>query len=287
MRGAVVALVALSLCLSLAFIGDLGRPAGATALWVFVAMSFGLQWVAFVPAVILRTERFYDLMGTVGYLTLTAAALASTELDFRKLAVALAVAIWGLRLGSFLFLRIHRDGKDRRFDQIKINPPRFFAAWSLQATWVFITLLAVLLVLLRPSQPEFRITDVLGMGLWAVGFGIEATADAQKRAFRAREENAGRFISTGLWAWSRHPNYFGEILLWTGLAVVGAGVFQGSEWIGWVSPLFVTLLLLRISGVPTLEKEADRRWGDDPDYARYKAATPVLVPRPPQARETV
>jgi steroid 5-alpha reductase family enzyme len=112
-----------------------------------------------------------------------------------------------------------------------------------------------------------------------VGFALEAVADQQKRRFRERPENAGRFIATGLWAWSRHPNYFGEILLWTGVALVALPALDGWQLATLLSPVFVTLLLTRVSGVPLLEERADARWGDDPEYLAYKKRTPLLVPR--------
>ena len=107
-------------------------------------------------------------------------------------------------------------------------------------------------------------------------------ADLQKSRFRADPANRGRFISTGVWAWSRHPNYFGEIVIWVGVFVIAAPVLRGWQWVGILSPVFVTLLLTRVSGIPLLEKRADRQWGGRPEYEAYKARTSVLVPRPPR-----
>ena len=122
-----------------------------------------------------------------------------------------------------------------------------------------------------------------GIAIWSVGFVIEVVADRQKSNFKADPSNEGEFIDTGLWAWSRHPNYFGEITLWLGMAVLAVPVLSGWQWVTLVSPLFVTLLLTRVSGIPMLEKRADDRWGSDPDYRRYKEQTPVLIPRPPRS----
>jgi len=192
------------------------------------------------------------------------------------LLVAAAVILWALRLGSFLFLRIRKDGKDGRFDEIKQSPARFLVAWSLQGMWVFLTALSALIVLTASTPDGLMWTDALGFGMWALGFAVEVVADRQKSAFRARPESAGRWIDEGLWSRSRHPNYFGEILLWTGILVVGAGSFEGWQWLGVLSPLFVTLLLTRVSGIPMVEGRADARWGDDPAYQAYKQETPVL-----------
>jgi steroid 5-alpha reductase family enzyme len=119
----------------------------------------------------------------------------------------------------------------------------------------------------------------LGLLIWIAGFAIEVISDRQKSAFRHR--HPGRFVDTGLWAWSRHPNYFGEIVLWTGIAVIASSTLRGWQWVTLVSPVFVLFLLTRVSGIPMLEKRADERWGDDAAYQRYKENTPVLVPRPP------
>jgi steroid 5-alpha reductase family enzyme len=140
----------------------------------------------------------------------------------------------------------------------------------------------VWVVVLRPVD-GLGVLDAVGCALWLFGFGIEVMADAQKSAFRNNPDNRGRFISTGLWAWSRHPNYFGEIVLWTGLFLVSVSQLQGLEWLVGLSPVFVAGLLIAGSGIPLLEADADTRWGSDPDYQRYKATTPVLVLRPPSS----
>jgi len=104
-------------------------------------------------------------------------------------------------------------------------------------------------------------------------------ADAQKSRFKADPGNRGKFIQSGLWSRSRHPNYFGEIVLWTGVMIIALPVLQGWQWVALVSPLFVILLLTRVSGVPLLEKKADQAWGGQPEYEAYKKQTPVLIPR--------
>jgi steroid 5-alpha reductase family enzyme len=120
------------------------------------------------------------------------------------------------------------------------------------------------------------------VGLWGAGFAIEAIADHQKARFRADPANRDRFIATGLWAWSRHPNYCGEILLWAGVALVALPALSGFALVTLVSPLFVYVLLTRVSGIPLLEARSDSRWGADPAYRAYKARTPALWLRPPR-----
>jgi len=254
---------------------------GFPILFWCAGIAFGVQWVAFVPAYARQTERFYDLTGSLTYISVTVFALfASRSADIRSVVLTLLVLVWASRLGTFLFRRIRSEGSDSRFDDIKPSAPRFFVAWTLQGLWVFLTLCAALAAITKRQPAEIGAIDVLGLVIWALGFSTEAVADRQKSKFR--EAHPGRFIDTGLWAWSRHPNYFGEIVLWLGVAVIAASTLRGWQWVTMISPVFVALLLMRISGIPILEKRADERWGGNPAYEEYKAQTPVLVPRPPR-----
>ena len=248
------------------------------------AIVFGIQWLAWIPASIFQSERFYDLMGGMTYLAVVAFSLwagaQSDDPGTRELLISALVAIWSLRLSAFLFLRIHHTGKDGRFDQLKTSPIRFMVPWTLQGLWVFLTLNAVLVINTQSGEaPPLGIWDGIGTALWVVGFSIEVLADSQKSAFNSKEENEGRWIAEGLWARSRHPNYFGEILLWTGIAACGISCFEGPEMVAWVSPVFVYLLLTKVSGVPILDRRALEKWGDDPDYLSYRERVPALIPR--------
>jgi steroid 5-alpha reductase family enzyme len=244
------------------------------------ALAFAVQWVAFVPAYAKQTERFYDLTGSLTYIGVTLFALiASGSNDFRSVLLAALVLVWAVRLGSFLFARIRQEGSDGRFDEIKPNAPRFFVAWTLQGLWVFLTLCAALAAITALDPVPIGLLDALGLLIWSTGFAIEVVADRQKSAHR--EKHPGRFVDSGLWAWSRHPNYFGEIVLWVGVAVIASSTLRGWQWVTMISPVFVAFLLTRVSGIPILEKRADERWGDEPAYEQYKSQTPVLLPRPP------
>lgn len=247
------------------------------------ALAFAVQWVAFVPAYWRQTERFYDLTGSLTYVTVVGFAIvASASLDPRSVILGLLIFTWALRLGTFLFRRIRSEGSDSRFDGIKTSAARFFVAWTLQGLWVFLTLSAALAAITTTAPEDLGVRDVLGVGIWTAGFSIEVIADRQKSRFR--DEHPGRFVHTGLWAWSRHPNYFGEIVLWTGIFVIASSTLRGWQWVTAISPLFVVFLLTRISGIPILEKRAEERWGDQEAYRRYKRTTPVLIPRPPTDR---
>ncbi len=255
-------------------IGDL--PLFALA----VLTAFVVQWVAFVPAYLRQTETYFDLTGSVTYVTVTAGLLALTpERDARAVLLAALVVLWALRLGPFLFRRIRRAGSDDRFDEIKPSFGRFLLVWTVQGLWVTFTAMAAWIGITSTQRAELDAFAVVGTALWVLGFALEVTADLQKSRFRADPANAGRFITTGLWSRSRHPNYFGEILLWLGVALVAVPVLTGWQWVALASPVFVTLLLTRVSGVPLLEKKAEARWGGQPDYEDYVRTTPVLVPR--------
>ena len=262
---------------------DGSADVGSLPVFVLCAVvAFAINWIAFVPSYLARTEHYYDLVGSLTYLstTLLAAFLAS-PLDARAWLLLILVLIWSGRLGIFLFRRVRSAGKDGRFDTIKQSAPRFLVAWTTQGLWVIFTAAAAHAAIASADPQPFGILGIVGLVLWLTGFGMEAVADAQKSAFRADPANDGRFITTGLWAWSRHPNYFGEILLWVGVAVIALPALSGWQYVTLLSPVFVFLLLTRVSGIPMLERRADKRWGGQEDYEAYKARTPVLVPRPP------
>jgi steroid 5-alpha reductase family enzyme len=197
--------------------------------------------------------------------------------------VAAMVGIWTIRLGSFLFTRIHASGgADQRFEKIKVNPPRFLVAWTLQAIWVIFTASAALVIITSRQTAPLDGFFWVGAALWVIGFAFEVVADSQKRQFKKDPANKDRFIDTGLWAWSQHPNYFGEFLLWFGILVMAIPLLSGWSWLAVISPIFVYLLLTRVSGVNLLDGIAKERWGNNPRYQAYRKKTPVLFPRPPK-----
>ncbi len=247
---------------------------------LLVALAFLIQWLAFIPAFLRQTERFFDLTGSLTYISLvTIGILFAAAVDGRAILLWALVVIWAIRLGTFLFRRIHRAGKDNRFDDIKPYFIRFLNTWTIQALWVTFTVGAALVAITTANRKGLDLFALIGLLLWLLGFGIEVLADSQKSRFNADPENRGHFIRTGLWARSRHPNYFGEIMLWIGIAVIALPILRGWQWVTLISPAFVALLLTRVSGVPLLEKRADEKWGGQPDYETYKSTTPVLIPR--------
>jgi steroid 5-alpha reductase family enzyme len=260
-----------------------------SALVVCAAMILGIQWLCWIPASWKKTERYYDLTGGVTYLGAIVLSLWAGSQEeapsTREWILSAMVTVWAVRLASFLFLRIHRAGKDGRFDELKTSPVRFLVPWTLQGLWVFLTLLVVLVINCQAtSGAPMGLWDCIGIALWGLGFGIEVVADRQKSAFAARAKTPNPWIDEGLWARSRHPNYFGEILLWSGIALCGVSCFSGGEWAALVSPVFVALLLTKISGVPMLDERSMDRWGTDPAYLAYRARTRMLLPIPRSQR---
>ena len=284
------ALIALPLVLfvaaALALAGSQGgiTVSGIPLFALCVALAFVIQWAAFIPAFVMQTERYYDLTGSSTYITvMTVAVMLSPATDARSILLLLIVVVWAVRLGTFLFGRIRATGSDERFDNIKPSFARFLLAWTLQGLWVSFSLAAALAAITSEIRQQPGLFAGIGMLVWLLGFGIEVVADWQKSRFRAAPANRGRFINIGLWSWSRHPNYFGEIVLWIGVAIIALPVLRGWQLVTLISPVFITVLLTRISGVPLLEARADKKWGGQADYESYKASTPVLIPRPPSA----
>ena len=280
-------LVAISIAVTVVVLGIawLGDQTGSRlyGLPLMVAMAvgvFAVQWIGLIHARLFETEHYFDLVGSLTYVTVTVFAVQQAiDFGLRQQLIAAAVMIWALRLGPFLFMRIKKAGEDQRFRKIKLSTPRFLLTWTLQGTWVFITAGAALAAIMTPNTDALGGVFYAGVILWIIGFLVEVIADNQKSRFKADPANEGRFINTGIWSRAQHPNYFGEIVLWTGVAVMAWPSLSESALIFLASPLFVALLLTRISGIPLLRKTAGARWGDDPEYQAYLKETPVLIPR--------
>ena len=258
-----------------------GRTVAGIPLFALaVGLAFLIQWLVFIPAFALQSEKFFDLTGSLTYISvIIISVILSNALDGRTILLMALVLIWAVRLGTFLFRRIKKAGKDDRFDELKPSFFRFLNVWTIQGLWVSFTLAAALAAITTTNRRDLDLFALIGFLVWAAGFSMEVIADLQKSRFSADPENKGKFIHTGLWSRSRHPNYFGEIVLWVGVAIIALPVLQGWQWIALISPVFVTILLTRVSGVPLLEKKADAKWGGQEDDENYKKKTPVLIPK--------
>ena len=256
---------------------------GVPVFALIVGIAFLIQIVAFIPSYVAQTEHYYDLVGSFTYTSMTLlAAVLAAPLDTRSLLLAGLILIWTARLGTFLFRRVRKSGKDSRFDDIKPSFVKFLNVWVIQGLWVTLTAGAAWAAITAAERASIDALTMVGLVVWMLGFGIEVVADLQKSRFRADPANKGHFINTGLWSWSRHPNYFGEITLWLGIALIALPALSGWQLVTLISPVFVFLLITRVSGVPLLEQYADKTWGGQDDYEAYKARTSVLVPLPPK-----
>lgn len=277
-------LIILFIATGLALVGSQGGVVTFGGIPLFalgVAIAFIVQWIAFIPAYIKRTEKFFDLTGSLTYISvITLSVVLSPEVDIRSILLLVLVIIWAIRLGTYLFRRIMKEGEDKRFREIKESGSSFLLTWTIQGLWVSFTLAAALAAITVEQKVEFGIIGLFGLIVWIIGFGFETIADYQKSRFRSVPENKEKFINTGLWSISRHPNYLGEILIWIGIAIIALPTLQGWRWMTLISPVFVTLLLTKVSGIPLLEKRADEKWGGQEDYEEYKKNTPVLIPNP-------
>ncbi|XP_040582373.1 uncharacterized protein [Lepeophtheirus salmonis] len=247
-----------------------------------LGVDFGIQAVGWIVSIIFKTEKNYDLFGSLTYITVTSISLAWSTNSIIQIVQSNLVFLWALRLGVFLFIRVIKTGEDRRFEEAKKNAGVMLVYWTLQGVWVFMTLLpTIILNTLPPSRFASRsigAPEIIGWVLWGVGFSFEVIADLQKTIFRNSPVNDGKFIQSGLWSISRHPNYFGEILLWVGHYITCASVFRKYEFFSVLSPIFVFLLITKLSGVPLLEKNGKKKWGHLPEYTTYLEKTPVLIP---------
>lgn len=248
-------------------------------------IPFVIHWTIFIPSMIKQTEHYFDLMGSISYIMTCIVALylvsLSADLSLRSIVISSLIVIWAIRLGSFLFLRVKREGRDNRFNVMKTKFWWFLFTWTLGGLWVFVTMCAGLAAITSGNSIELfsHPLDFIGLLLWVMGFTIEVVADGQKTKFRSNPENKNTFINEGLWKRSRHPNYFGEISLWLGIALMALPVLSGLQLITLISPVFVFILLTKISGVSMQEARARNKWKDNQDYQNYLQNTPMLIPK--------
>jgi len=245
-----------------------------------VLLIYIIQWVAFIPAYMFQTEKFFDLTGSITYSSVFIYCIylaTSGDLNWGSLVISILVILWAGRLGTFLFTRIAKDGEDKRFRTIKPDIAQFFMTWTLQGMWVSLCSLCAITGIASDTGIIVNNIFYIGLVMFIGGFAIEIVADQQKTAFRAIPENRNKFITSGLWSKSRHPNYFGEIALWTGVAVMSFSSLSGIEYLTLISPIFTYLLLVKISGVRMLEGRGQKTWGDDEEYIAYMKNTPMVM----------
>lgn len=243
-----------------------------------IILSFITHWLLFIPAYVFKTEKFYDLTGTISYISIVLYVLLSSTngiINYGNIIVSSLIIMWTLRLGTFLFIRIKKAGEDKRFREIKKSFSWFFMAFTISGMWVSICAICALTGI--SNGIELTGVTYIGIVIFIFGFALEIISDNQKTNFRKIEYNKDKFITTGLWKYSRHPNYLGEIVLWTGVAIISYSSLEAYQMFTLVSPIFTYLLLVKVSGINLLEKSGEKKWGHLESYKSYKENTPRLI----------
>ena len=271
----VFSFIAFSISYLIAFLTEINLVKSA------VLFAFIIQWVLFVPAFLFKTEKFYDISGSFTYISIISYVFYQSYLmkgfNLGNLILVFFIGFWAVRLGSFLFLRIHKDGEDKRFRLIKRSPTQFFMTWTLQGMWVSLCSACALTAMASDQGLIINTWFYIGSSLFLFGLAIEIVADYQKTIFRKDQKNKDDFIRTGLWSLSRHPNYLGEIVLWLGISVISFSSLSDWQYITLISPIFTYFLLVHISGVRILESNGKKKWGHLKTYKEYIDKTPMLL----------
>ena len=242
-------------------------------------LAFLIHWLLFIPAYLLKTEKFFDLSGSFTYISIVSYVLFfnNNSENIGNLILASFIIIWAVRLGSFLFFRIKKAGEDKRFRELKISFTRFFLVWNISGMWVSFCSMCAITAISSGSGIQLNPVFYIGAVTFLVGFILEIVADHQKTAFRKDQKNKDKFINTGLWARSQHPNYVGEITLWAGIALISFSSLEDWGYISLISPIFTYWLLVFVSGIPQLDDSAEKKWGHLKAYQDYTKNTPKLI----------
>ena len=266
-------------CMAIVWITGYSYTITQNRLLLVASLSFCIHGLIGIPSVIWRSEKLYDITGTIAVWTMMIGMSTQTIIGMDRAGVLASLCLlWTTRLGLFLLLRIHRHRKDARFDQMKKNPWSFLVAWQMSAVWTIITTLAALSAIASPHQSALTTLDLCLLAGWICAFSLEAIADWQKYQFKQKKQ-ATPFIQSGLWAYSRHPNYLAEMLMWFFVAGLAVPNLQNSLFISLISPIFVVILLTFVSGINLLEAASDKKFGHLKAYRAYKQKTPVLLPK--------
>ena len=245
-----------------------------------ILLAFLIHWLFFIPAYLLKTEKFFDLTGSLTYISIMVYVVYTKnnlQEQLGSIILASLVILWAVRLGSFLFLRIKKAGEDKRFREIKTSFARFFLLWTISGMWVSFCSMCALTAIASNDGVIVNKIFYIGLVTFIIGLSIEIIADSQKTKFRKDPKNKDKFINEGLWAKSRHPNYVGEITLWAGVAIMSFSSLEGSQYISLISPIFTYLLLVYVSGVPQLTASGQKKWGHLESYQDYIKNTPKLI----------
>lgn len=258
------------------------NPLDNRQLLLTAIITIVFQFLFFLITYTLRIDKVTDFAGTTNFILLAIVTLTvGGNYHARQIVTSTCVLLWGVRLCVFLLYRILQWGEDRRFDDKRDNIVRLAFFWIFQAVWAWTVSLPVTILNSKEENSSLNGVDYLAWCLFGLGLILEATADQQKLLYKNTPQSRGRWTDVGVWAWSRHPNYFGEMLLWVGVYLGCVSDLRGAEHAAVISPIFIILLLLFVSGIPLLEVSMDKRYGKREDYVTYKKCTSVLIPFPP------
>lgn len=249
---------------------------------ISAAAVFLYMTCVFVLALWIKNNSIVDVAWGMGFfLIATLTLLKDPGLTPRQLLLMVPVSLWSFRLSFYIFRRNRGKGEDFRYARWRENwgrwfiPRSYFQIFLLQGLLMLIISLPIILVNQAPEK-NLRLLDLLGLFLWSFGFLFETVGDLQMQRFKRDPQNKGKIFQQGLWRYTRHPNYFGEATMWWGIALIASNVSGG--WLAFLSPILLTLLLLRVSGVPMLEK----KYADDPEFQEYTRRTSCFIPWVPK-----
>ncbi|KAJ8903617.1 hypothetical protein NDN08_004719 [Rhodosorus marinus] len=250
---------------------------GITAL-----VLFGWNFIFFLIAYAFKFDKVTDFAGGTGFSIAALLTFLLNQTYFpRQIVMTVLVMVWSARLAGFLLWRILKWGEDNRFDDIRSNLAKLISFWTFQFLWNFIVSLTVISVNSVDTNPAIGAADIIGWIMWSIGFFFEAVGDVQKTLFKVKPEGKGTWCNAGLWTYTRHPNYFGEFMMWWGLFVAGAAVYGNTwRWVSILSPVFLMTILLFLSGINLGEESANKKYGSKPEYWKYKKETSNVIPFP-------
>lgn len=243
----------------------------------FVALI--IQLIFFILAYTFKTDKVTDLAYGLSFIVLAwYLVLSQANFSLPALTIAVLITLWGLRLASYLLIRILKMGRDKRFDQIRNNFISFLKFWVFQAMAVWVIMLPSIYLITRTSLSSLNFYSWWGMTIFILGLLIETVADWQKFKFKNNPANQDKWIESGIWRCARHPNYFGEMILWWGIFIFTIPWQNGWSWLTMMGPIFITFILLFVSGIPPLEKRYQQKYANNKKYQQYKNRTSLLIP---------
>lgn len=235
----------------------------------------------FILSVVKKRNDIADIAWGLGFILISWAALYLAHVSFRGIMVNLLVTIWGMRLALHIYRRNLKKQEDYRYAEWRKEwgkwffPRSYIQIYLLQGLFLYLIIQPVIFIHQQVGG-SFGIFDVIGLMMWVLGFYFESTGDAQLNTFISNPVNKGKLMETGLWKYTRHPNYFGEVTQWWGLYLIALSI-PGS-FFTIIGPLTITVLILFVSGIPLLEKKYEGR----SDFEGYKKRTSVFFPLPPK-----